>query len=111
MSKYIATFVVALVVGIVIGAAVQSAKPLGGVTIEDETFVGTVTAADLASTDDVTVGDDLIVTEDLFLSDNDFCIEFYATSTATAVKMYASSTATIEGSDGVIMFTYGSCDE
>jgi hypothetical protein len=117
MSKYIATFVVALVVGVVIGAAVQTVKPLGGVTIEDETFVGsvtiggTLTGADLTSTDDVTVGDDLTVAEDIVLTDNDFCINFYATSTATQNKMYASTTATIENVDGVIMFGYGSCVE
>lgn len=48
--------VVALVVGVVIGAAVVTASPsLGGVTIEDESFLGTVTINDLVVTDDLTV--------------------------------------------------------
>ena len=117
MSKYIATFVVALVVGIVIGAAVQSAKPLGGVTIEDESFVGnvtvggTVTGADLTSTDDVTVGNDLTVGQDLILTDNDFCIQTYATSTATAVKLVASTTVASGSNIGLITMQYGSCVE
>lgn len=119
--------VLALVVGVIIGGLLVSAMPkggsLGGVTIEDETFKanvtvegtltgsGTITSADLTSTDDVTVGNDLVVGQDISLTDNDFCINFYATSTATQNKMVASTTATIEGSDGVIMFTYGSCLE
>ncbi len=113
--------VLALVVGVIIGGMLASAMPKGdtlaGVTIEDETFKGAVTVeglltgADLTSTDDVTVGDDLTVAEDLILTDNDFCINFYATSTATQNKMYASTTATIELVDGVIMFGYGSCAE
>jgi hypothetical protein len=103
-TKTVLVAVVALVVGIVIGAAVLTAKPnLGGVTVEDETFVGTVTINDL------TVSDDATLTEDLRLNKSPFCVEFYATSSATLNKLVASTTATIEGSDGVIMFTYGSC--
>lgn len=37
------------------------------------------------------------------------CINVYATSTATAGRMVASTTATIEGVDGVMMFAYGAC--
>ncbi len=37
------------------------------------------------------------------------CVDFYATSTATLVRLVASSTATIEGVDGVMMFGYGAC--
>lgn len=113
--------VLALVVGVIIGGMLASAMPKGdtlaGVTIENETFKGAVTVeglltgADLTSTDDVTVGDDLTVTEDLFLSDNDFCIEFFATSTATAVKMVASTTVASGSNIGVITMQYGSCDE
>jgi hypothetical protein len=112
--------IIALVVGVIIGAGLMSfnkGATLGGVTIENETFKsdvtveGTLTGGDLTSSDDVTVGNDMTVGQDLILSDNDFCINFYATSTATQNKMYASTTATIEGSDGVIMFAYGSCLE
>lgn len=56
MSKHLLTAVVALVVGVVIGAAVVTAKPqLGGVTIEDESFVGTVSVNDLTVTGDTKV--------------------------------------------------------
>lgn len=113
--------VLALVVGMIIGGMLAGVTmnngALGGVTIENETFKGdvtvegTMTGADLTSTDDITVGNDLTVGDDLILSDDTFCINFYATSTATQNKMYASTTATIEGSDGVIMFAYGSCAE
>jgi len=37
------------------------------------------------------------------------CYQIYATSTATVGKLTASTTATIEGVDGVMMFEYGSC--
>jgi hypothetical protein len=37
------------------------------------------------------------------------CINFYATSTATRLHMVASTTATIEGVDGVMLMGYGSC--
>ena len=46
---------------------------------------------------------------DLVLNQGPFCIDFYATSTATRNKVTASTTATIEGVDGVLMFEYGSC--
>lgn len=62
-------------------------------------------SGNVTTTGDVTVGQDLILT------DNDFCIDFFATSTETQNKMYASTTATIENRDGVIMFAYGSCAE
>lgn len=37
------------------------------------------------------------------------CYEIYATSSATAGKLVASTTATIEGVDGVMMFQFGRC--
>ncbi len=112
MSKQLLTAVVALVVGIVIGAAVLTAKPnLGGVTIEDETFVGTVTINDAVVSDDLSVTDDLTVAKDLILTDNDFCIQLYATSTATAVKMVASTTVASGSNIGVFTMQYGSCVE
>lgn len=46
---------------------------------------------------------------DLVWNTTGFCIDFYATSTATRTKMVASTTATIEGTDGVMVFQYGSC--
>lgn len=55
------------------------------------------------------VADDVTFRKDVVLKDSTFCIDFYATSTETQAKMLASSTATIEGVDGVITFGYGSC--
>jgi hypothetical protein len=46
---------------------------------------------------------------DLVWNTTGFCIDFYATSTATRTKMVASTTATVEGTDGVMIFQYGSC--
>jgi hypothetical protein len=54
---------------------------------------------------DVTVGQDLILT------DNDFCINFYSTSTATLVKMVASTTVASGSNIGVMTMQYGSCVE
>ena len=96
--------VLALVVGMIIGAMltgfVSKEATLAGVTISDETFVG-----------DVTVGNDLTVAKDLILSDNDFCINFFATSTATQIKMVASTTIASGSNIGVMTMQYGSCLE
>lgn len=67
------------------------------------------TAAGLTSTADVTAGDDVIVTDGIKVNDASFCLDFYATSTATSLKMTASTTATIEGTDGVMVYSYGTC--
>jgi hypothetical protein len=51
-----------------------------------------------------------LLTEGTIRSDRStFCLDFYATSTATRVRMTASSTATIEGTDGVMVASYGAC--
>ena len=69
----------ALVVGVAIGAFVTGltkSDTLGGVTIEDETFVGSVTvggtlaASDLTASDDLTVTDDVTVGDDLYVAGN-----------------------------------------
>lgn len=52
---------------------------------------------------------DVELENDLTLTKSTFCINFYATSTNTLVKMTASSTATIEGTDGVMVMQYGAC--
>lgn len=54
-------------------------------------------------------GTDLVITDDAAFTQGTFCIDGYATSTATAVKITASTTATIEGTDGVMVYTYGVC--
>jgi hypothetical protein len=61
------------------------------------------TSGALSTTGDVTTSSDFVSTK------AGLCFNFYATSTATLGKMTASTTATIEGVDGVMMFSYGSC--
>ena len=74
------------------------------------TFGSTVTV-----TGAVTQSSTLAVTATTTLSDTvnfnnpGICINFYATSTATRLRMVASTTATIEGVDGVMMMEYGAC--
>lgn len=72
MGKNILIAVVALVVGIVIGAAVKTATTpvttTGGVTFEDETFLGDVTISGTVSSADLTASDDLTVTDDVTVS-------------------------------------------
>ena len=46
---------------------------------------------------------------DVVLNQAPWCVDFYATSTATRNKLVASSIATIEGVDGVVTLGYGSC--
>jgi len=54
--------------------------------------------------DELTLDDGTLV-----LNGGAFCIDLFATSTETRGQITASSTATIEGVDGVMMFEYGSC--
>lgn len=100
MNKFLIPALIALVVSGVIGflsAGANQGNQLGGLSQRD---VKAVT---------LDVHDDATFREDIILKDATFCIDFFATSTATQNKMIASSTATIEGVDGVIMFGYGSC--
>lgn len=124
----------ALVVGVIIGAAlvnvVPQGAPLSGVTIEDETFKGTVTvegtltAADVVATDDLTVTDDVTVSGgavDVTTSNTATssltvgCIDGTATSTATPVKFIlgvdaSTATTTLNGtSRGAVYWKFGTC--
>lgn len=54
-------------------------------------------------------GTDLKITDDVILTGAPWCVEFNATSTATTNNLTASSTATVEGYDGIILLGYGSC--
>lgn len=140
--------VLALVVGMIIGGMLAGVTmnngALGGVTIENETFKGdvtvegTMTGADLTSTDDISVTDDLTVGGDaaitgdavisggsLILTDSSTatssvevgCIETKATSTASDIKLYlgvdgSTATTTLFGtvSRGIVYWGFGSCD-
>jgi len=74
---------------------------LGGVTNYDSITLG----------EDLVVGDDTTLAKDLILTDNDFCIDFFATSTATQIKMVASTTIASGSNVGVMTMQYGSCVE
>lgn len=67
----------------------------------------TSTTGTFSSTLDVTATTTL--SDGLKLNNPGICLEFYATSTETRTHMQASTTATIEGVDGVMMWGYGSC--
>lgn len=54
-------------------------------------------------------GTTLTITDDITASKSAFCIDGYATSTQTPVAFAASTTATIEGVDGVLVYTFGAC--
>jgi hypothetical protein len=102
MNKSIILAAIALVVSgvtglFVIGQSSQSNRSFAGLSERD------IKGITLDIVDDATFRKDII------LKDGTFCIDFYATSTATQNKMIASTTATIEGTDGVITFGYGSC--
>jgi len=96
-KNIIISAIVALVVSLGAGVFTPADQSLGGLSERD------VKAVTLEVADDVTFRKDVI------LKDPTFCVDFYATSTATQNKMMASSTATIEGTDGVITMGYGSC--
>ena len=104
--------IVALIVGVIIGAGITSShSPVGGVTIEDEVFKGDVTVEGAMTNNTISSTDDITVGEDLILTDNDFCIQFYATSTATTIKMVASTTVASGSNIGLMTMQYGTCVE
>ena len=57
----------------------------------------------------VTLSATTTLADTVALTNPGICINFYATSTATISHMIASTTATVEGVDGVMMFGYGAC--
>lgn len=79
---------------------------LGAWFAPDEARFGGTTNYDALTLDN----GDLTLTNGIVVSNAaPFCEEFYATSTATRNRAIASTTATIEGVDGVITFGYGAC--
>lgn len=99
-ANHLSLLIVAyLVLSSMMGGA---AEPLGAGDIT--TFTNPITFAD-----DIVAQNDVDLAGEIDLTDGTFCIDFFATSTATAQKMTASTTATIEGTDGVVVFAYGSC--
>jgi hypothetical protein len=59
--------------------------------------------------DSLELSENLTVDGDVAFDKSAFCIDGFATSSATRVKITASTTATIEGTDGVVVYTYGAC--
>lgn len=87
------------------GLSTDSTSPSAG---EVRTSTLTVTGATtLSSTLGVT--STTTIADGLKLTNPGICIEFYATSTATKLHMVASTTATVEGSDGIMLIEYGAC--
>jgi len=100
--KSIGLVITGLVIGSVISLALTSGG-YGGVynQVNNEFFQGL--KAGSANQFEVQADGDIALTK------STFCMQLYATSTATLVKMVASSTATIEGTDGVFVLQYGAC--
>lgn len=87
------------------GLSTDSTSPSSG---EVRTTTLTVTGAStLSSTLGVTATTTL--SDTVNFNNSGICINFYATSTATRTRLVASTTATIEGVDGVMMWEYGAC--
>lgn len=84
---------------------VDGAATLGAGTFSST--LGVTGAATLSSTLAVTATTTL--SDTVKFDNGGICIDFYATSTATRAHMTASTTATIEGVDGVMMWEYGAC--
>ncbi len=84
----------------------------------DSNFTNVVASGDITAGDDLTAGGDLTLSGGtLTVTTSNTatstivggCFQTYATSTATPWRSYASSTATVEGVDGVMLAQYGSC--
>lgn len=103
MDKYLIPALIALVVSGSVGLI-----STGSVKESNQAVLGSLSQRDIRAIT-LDIADDVTFRKDVILKKPTFCIDFYATSTATQNKMIASSTATIEGVDGVIMFGYGSC--
>ena len=90
-------------------------KTYGINTEKDITTTGTITGVAAAFSGASSLTSTLAVTSTSTLSDTvnfnnpGLCINVYATSTATRGHLVASTTATIEGVDGVMLFEYGAC--
>lgn len=78
-----------------------------GTTIIDGSGAITATTGSFSSTLAVTATSTL--SDTVNFNNPGICINLYATSTATIGHMVASTTATIEGVDGVMLFAYGAC--
>lgn len=106
--KFLGAGIAGVVVGLLLAAASQG-NGLGGVYSQvEKTFAQGI---EVGKTGQFAVDEDgdLLTSGSLRSDKTGFCFDFYATSTATRVKMTASSTATIEGTDGVMVTSYGSC--
>ena len=90
-------------------AMIASSGSFAGVYSQSTQYFGQGLYAGQGNEFAIEADGDVTTSQDITLTKSTFCINFYATSTATLVKMVASSTATIEGTDGVIVTQYGAC--
>lgn len=113
--------VLALVVGVIIGAAtVKNLTPVvptmptenvGGVTVDEETFEGLVTAKDELRVEDGSGTTTLKIVSNT--AGRGACIETYGTSSATKIAvefMVATTTVSYAGKNGLVTWRYGSCE-
>ena len=117
MSEYLKSgglLIGGLLVGLLINSAPKEVDFSGVYSLSNQSFtqgikVGTTDQFTVSSAGAVTTSDDITTASDFVSTKAGLCFNFYATSTATLGKMTESTTATIEGVDGVMMFGYGSC--
>jgi hypothetical protein len=127
MNKTTISLVVSLIAIVIAIGGYFSSKPLGasgtrfpnGISADRTSPVdGEIRGTDLTITDDAVITDDatvsggtLTVTTSNTATSTIIggCFQTYATSTQTPWRGYASSTATIEGVDGVYLMQYGTC--
>lgn len=88
------------------GDAGKNANPFTDIALQYGETIDNKTDGTIAINATTTMPKSLILTKDTF------CIEFYATSTDTKVKMmsYASSTMTAANGIGFIVYNYGACN-
>ena len=97
-----------LVAGLLV-AMLTSGGMFGGVYSQVENSFAQGLTAGLGEEFVIEPDGDVTTSQDITFTKSTFCINLYATSTATLVKMTASSTATVDGVDGVMVMQYGAC--
>ena len=107
--KTIGTFVAGAVLALTGGAMLGGEVELTAKKFTQGIFAGTANQFSIEADGDLSTSGAITTTGQIRSDKSTFCMDFYATSTATRVKMTASSTATIEGTDGVMVTSYGSC--
>lgn len=113
-TKLTVGVVVGLILGFLIGALVYTGsvpgygRASGFAHYQVESFLQGLAAG---QRDQLVIANDgdITTTAEVVVNQSSFCVDLYATSSATRVRMVASTTATIEGVDGVFVYQYGEC--